>query len=99
VAQSQFTSILLYLLFFVAKNHFTSILLFLLLFVAKNHFTSILLFLLLFVAQNQNFRADSQRRQRSYTVFGKVDLSDSVWLEMKENTSLYRFFKVTIEVK
>jgi len=31
-------------------------------------------------------------------VFGKVDLSDSIWLEVNENTSLYRFFKVTIEV-
>ena len=36
---------------------------------------------------------------RTYKVFGKVDLSDSVWLEVKENTSLYRFFKVTVEVK
>jgi len=45
------------------------------------------------VAQNQNFRVDSQRRQRSYTVFGKVDLSDSIWLEVKDNATLYRFSK------
>ena len=36
---------------------------------------------------------------RTYKVFGKVDLSDSIWLEVNENTSLYRFFKVTVEVK
>ena len=36
---------------------------------------------------------------RIYKVFGKVDLSDSVWLEVKENASLYRFFKITVEIK
>ena len=36
---------------------------------------------------------------RTYKVFGKVDLSDSVWLEVKDNVELYRFFRVTVEVK
>ena len=36
---------------------------------------------------------------RTYKVFGKVDLSDSVWIEVKDNVELYRFFKVTIELK
>lgn len=36
---------------------------------------------------------------RTYKILGKVDLSDSIWLEVKENTLLYRFFKVTVEVK
>ena len=36
---------------------------------------------------------------RTYKVFGKVDLSDSVWLEVKYNVELYRFFKVTVEIK
>ena len=35
---------------------------------------------------------------RIYKAFGKVDLADSVWIEVRENTSLYRFFKVTVEV-
>ena len=33
---------------------------------------------------------------RTYKVFGKVDLSDSVWLEVKDNVELYRFFRVTV---
>lgn len=32
-------------------------------------------------------------------VFGKVDLSDSVWLEVKDNVELYRFFKVEVSTK
>jgi len=36
---------------------------------------------------------------RTYKILGKVALSDSVWLEVKDNASLYRFFKVTVEVK
>ena len=36
---------------------------------------------------------------RTYKVFGKVDLSNSVWLEVKDNVELYRFFKVTVEIK
>ena len=36
---------------------------------------------------------------RTYKVFGKVDLSDSVWLEVNGNADLYRFFKVTVEIK
>lgn len=36
---------------------------------------------------------------RTYKVFGKVDLSDSVWLEVTGNASLYRFFKVIVEIK
>ena len=36
---------------------------------------------------------------RTYKVFGKVDLSDSVWLEVKDTVELYRFFKVEVEVK
>jgi hypothetical protein len=36
---------------------------------------------------------------RTYTILGKVDLSDSVWLEVKDNVELYRFLKVTVEVK
>ena len=36
---------------------------------------------------------------RTYKVLGKVDLSDSIWLQVKENTLLYRFFKVTVDIK
>ena len=36
---------------------------------------------------------------RTYNVFGKVDLADSVWIEVGDNVELYRFFKVTIELK
>ena len=36
---------------------------------------------------------------RTYKIFGKVDLSDSVWLEVKDNAAQYRFFKVTVELK
>ena len=36
---------------------------------------------------------------RTYKVFGKVDLSDSVWIEVQGNATQYRFFKVTLEVK
>ena len=36
---------------------------------------------------------------RTYKVLGKVDLSDSVWIEVKDNASLYRFFKVEVEIK
>ena len=36
---------------------------------------------------------------RKYTVYGKVNLSDSVWLEVKDNAATYRFFKVTVELK
>ena len=36
---------------------------------------------------------------RTYKVFGKVDLSDSVWIEVGDNVEQYRFFKVTVEVK
>ena len=32
-------------------------------------------------------------------VLRKADLSDSVWLKVKDNVELYRFFKVTVEVK
>ena len=30
---------------------------------------------------------------RTYKVFGKVDLADSVWLEVNDNAALYRFSK------
>ena len=36
---------------------------------------------------------------RTYKVFGKVDLSDSVSLEVNENAGLYRFFKVAVDLK
>ena len=36
---------------------------------------------------------------RKYTVYGKVNLSDSVWLEVNGNESTYRFFKVNVELK
>jgi hypothetical protein len=36
---------------------------------------------------------------RTYKVFGKVDLSDSVWIEVKDNVELYRFFKVEVSMK
>lgn len=36
---------------------------------------------------------------RKYTVYGKVNLSDSVWLEINDNAATYRFFKVTVELK
>ena len=36
---------------------------------------------------------------RKYTVYGKVNLSDSVWLEVNDNAATYRFFKVTVELK
>ena len=36
---------------------------------------------------------------RKYTVYGKVNLSDSVWLEVNDNAAIYRFFKVTVELK
>ena len=36
---------------------------------------------------------------RTYRVFGKVNLSDSVWLEVNGNIGLYRFFKATVELK
>ena len=36
---------------------------------------------------------------RTYKILGKVDISDSVWIEVKDNIELYRFFKVTVEVK
>lgn len=36
---------------------------------------------------------------RIYKVFGKVELTDSVWLEVNGNADLYRFFPVTVEIK
>ena len=36
---------------------------------------------------------------RTYKILGKVDLSDSVWLEVTDNISLYRFSKVTVKNK
>ena len=36
---------------------------------------------------------------RTYKVFGKVDLAESVWIEVGDNASLYRFFKVEVEIK
>ena len=36
---------------------------------------------------------------RYSTVYGKVSLSDSVWLEVRDNPELYRFFKVTVDMK
>ena len=36
---------------------------------------------------------------RTYKVFGKVELADPVWIEARDNFGLYRFFKVTVEVK
>ncbi len=36
---------------------------------------------------------------RTYKILGKVDFSDSVWIEVKDNVELYRFFKVEVELK
>ena len=36
---------------------------------------------------------------RTYKVLGKVNLSDSVWIEVKDTGELYQFFKVTVEIK
>ena len=36
---------------------------------------------------------------RKYTVYGKVNLSDSVWLEVNDNATIYRFFKVSVDMK
>ena len=36
---------------------------------------------------------------RTHKILGNVDLSDSVWIEVKDNIEHYRFFKVTVEVK
>ena len=36
---------------------------------------------------------------RTYKVLGKVDLADSVWLEVNDNADLYRFFKVEVDMK
>ena len=36
---------------------------------------------------------------RTYKVFGKVNLSDSVWIEVRDNVELYRFFKVEVEIR
>ena len=36
---------------------------------------------------------------RTYKVLGKVDLADSVWIEVGDNVELYRFFKVIVEIK
>lgn len=34
---------------------------------------------------------------RTYKVFCKVDLADSVWIEVGGNAALYRFFKVEVD--
>ena len=36
---------------------------------------------------------------RIYKTWGKVNLSDSVWIEVKDNAELYRFFKTTVETR
>ena len=36
---------------------------------------------------------------RKYMVYGKVNLTDSVWLEVNDNAATYRFFKVTVELR
>ena len=36
---------------------------------------------------------------RTYKVLGKVNLSDSAWIEVKDNVELYRFFKAEVEIK
>ena len=36
---------------------------------------------------------------RTVRIWGKVNLSDSVWLEVKDNAELYRFFKTTVETR
>ena len=38
-------------------------------------------------------------QSRTYRTFGKVTLSDPVWIEVNDNTELYRFFKTTVELK
>ena len=38
-------------------------------------------------------------KYRTYKVFGKVDLADSVWIKVKDNVELYRFFKVKVEMR
>ena len=49
--------------------------------------------------ENARHRLPPTYASHTYKVLGKVDLSDSVWLEVKENISRYRFFKVTVEEK
>ena len=44
-------------------------------------------------------KAKLEELKRTAKHQSKVDLSDPVWLEVKDNASLYRFFKVTVEVK
>ena len=36
---------------------------------------------------------------RTNKVIDKVDLADSVWIEVRDNVELYRFFKVKVEIK
>jgi len=42
---------------------------------------------------------EKQVPSRTYRVWGKVELSDSVWLEVEGNAFLYHFFKTTVETK
>ena len=36
---------------------------------------------------------------RTYHTYGKVELSDPVWIEVQDNAELYHFFKTSVELK
>lgn len=36
---------------------------------------------------------------RTYTILGKVDLTDPLWIEVRDNIDLYRFFKVKVDLR
>ena len=36
---------------------------------------------------------------RRYRIYGKVELSDSVWLEVKDNAEVYRFFRILVNLR
>lgn len=36
---------------------------------------------------------------RRYRIYGKVELSDSVWLEVKDNAEVYRFFRILVDLR
>ena len=42
---------------------------------------------------------EKQVQSRTYRLWGKVELSDSVWIEVKDNAHLYRFFRYSVEAK
>ena len=43
--------------------------------------------------------AEKMVPSRVYTLWGKVNLTDTLWLKVGENVHLYRFFKYTVETR